>query len=262
MTRSIGLVTWGGAVLAFALGGCNAVMGIDEAELRTDEAGGGTSGAAGSAMFSPESRASTQLSVNCAQPTAACATCMAGSDCESDRARCLESTECRNALNQYRICLGTQCLDAGSQCLQRFQAFENTLFPGRLGFAGCVAAQCAAECAHVPLATPCELYCSCMNPGCAAELAQELPPTKAITAECMAQCESDPAPDLINCRWTHCERSFERPNEGHCLHALGQGNCNANVSIINTCTDKSQTSFACKVGQDCCSGKCTRDVCE
>ena len=236
------------------LGGCNAVLGIEEAQLREGEGSGGS--ASGGPSDSPN--ATPQLEIACTAPDTACTACLA-KNCIDEKVRCLADSSCRFGLKSFRVCLGSQCSDTSGTCLNKLTTLEDSLYPGDLTLAACASIECSAECANMPLVGPCDLYCGCMAPVCAGELAAQ--PHSALGAECMTECEKQ-TPGDINCRWTHCEVAIDRPDEGHCGHAIGQANCNPNVSVVNTCRDKSQTSFACKVGADCCSGKCTRNVCE
>jgi hypothetical protein len=157
--------------------------------------------------------------------------------------------------------LGSQCQDREQGCLNQLVAHESSLaLFDSLGFAECVQGECLAECANVPLASPCELYCGCMTPTCVSDLASREPQPFALGPDCVTQCEQQLASD-ITCRWTHCEMRLIDEKGGHCAHAIGETFCNSTASLP-ACTDKSQSTFACNEGKDCCSNKCTRHVCD
>jgi hypothetical protein len=240
-----------GAVALVATGGCNSVLGIDEAHLNEASSGGSSSNAGGS------TRVTAPPAKNCFEPTKACSDCLATQDCTDAKNACLASASCRAGLNTYRGCLGTQCADPDGKCLADFSALESRLNPGSIGLAACVQNTCATECKGMPLVNLCELYCSCMAPNCTGELALAGTPLN----DCMTMCAAVTPADTT-CRWTHCEIAPAHPNMGHCGHAVGQLVCNATTTISHTCQGKSQSSYACDTGDDCCSGKCNHNICD
>lgn len=240
-----------GALSVFALVGCNAVLGIDEAHLSDSSSGGGGS------TINLGSKVTTLPSKDCSAPNPDCAKCIAGSDCGDAKAACLADANCRVALNAYRVCLGAQCSDSAGTCLSTLSAYESQLHLSLLSFSQCVQGACGNTCKDTPLVPPCELYCGCMAPNCTTELAMRGTPL----ANCQTACDEATVDDLT-CRWTHCEIAATHPNGGHCGHAIGEVFCNAKTVITNTCSDKSQSSFACDTGDDCCSGKCNHNVCD
>jgi len=249
VARLAHLLAVAGSFIAFV--GCNAVLGIDEAHLTQG------SGKGGGATFNGTSKASPPAAKDCEGPSSACRECIDNSDCAEARATCLADARCRVGLNRYRVCLGAQCNDASGSCLADFQALEAGLNLGSLlSFSACVDGQCHDQCKNMPLAQPCDLYCGCMAPNCTTELAARGTPL----GDCATACAN--AVHDLTCRWTHCEMAGAHPGEQHCGHAIGEGQCNAKVTIAHSCPDKSQSSYACDSGDDCCSGKCNHNVCD
>jgi hypothetical protein len=238
------------ALSSFSLIGCNAVLGIDEAHLADSGTGGGSS-------INLSSKVTTRPGKDCSAPSAACASCIEASDCADAKAACLADAACRVALNAYRVCLGSQCSDAGGACLSTFSTYEAQLHLALIPFSTCVQEQCRDQCKDMPLVPPCELYCGCMAPNCTTELAARGTPL----VDCQSACDAATVDDLT-CRWTHCEIAATHPNQGHCGHAIGEVFCNAKTVVSSTCSDKSQSSYACDTGDDCCSSKCNHNVCD
>ena len=241
-----------GSLTASALVGCNTVLGIDEAHLNDSGTGGGGS------TVNLSSKVATLPSKDCAAPSANCAKCIDdASDCLEAKTACLADASCRVALNAYRVCLGAQCSDPAGTCLSALSAYESQLHLTLISFSQCVQAQCRDTCKEMPLVPPCELYCGCMAPNCTSELAARGTPL----VDCPSACAQATVEDLT-CRWTHCEIAGSHVNAGHCAHAIGEVFCNAKTVITSTCSEKSQSSFACDTGNDCCSGKCNHNVCD
>lgn len=236
---------------ALALAGCNAVLGIDEAHLSDLGTGGGDP------TVKLNSKVATLASEDCSAPSADCAKCIASSDCADAKAACLADANCRVALNAYRVCLGSQCSDSDGKCLSALSTYESQLHLGLLPFSQCVQATCGDKCKDTPLVPSCELYCGCMAPNCTSELAARGTPLM----DCQAACGQATVDDLT-CRWTHCEIAATHMNAGHCGHAIGEVFCNAKTVITSTCSNKSQSTYACDTGEDCCSGKCNHNVCD
>jgi len=240
-----------GALATFALVGCNAVLGIDEAHSRDD----GTP------------RSTTQLIPvpGCETPTTDCASCVSGSVAFAD---CLKDHACRKALDGYRACLGSKC-DAGA-------CFDTLLAgPGSL-VADFVRGECA-ECEGVtPLASMCDLYCACMEQilppptagalpdGATCETAAVAPWEAGQLAQCKAACDELAKRDVasVNCRWGHCELAANGENRGHCGHAIDSSICPEAVKPNASCTDRSLPGWACDRSQDCCSNHCTGNICK
>lgn len=256
---SLRAVRWLPALVlaSIPLGACNAVLGIDEAQLQSS-AGGSSSGAPSSGSFDPGSPVTPQVVAGCVAPTGECRGCFE-SDCAAPRQQCLANPECRAALKAYRVCIGSQCQDRDGSCKERLQRFESQSFPAAERFSDCVFGACPSECMNQPLVSPCELYCSCMGTTCRAELQANRPTTPWLGADCVAKCEEAQSAGDVTCRLTHCEAHLAAPSFGHCYHALGEGTCVSGATAKNTCTDptKQQSSFKCDKGSECCSNICS-----
>lgn len=238
-----------------ALVGCNAVLGIDEAHERED---GATS--------SKELEVPTDQ-CNGPQP-AACGACI-GTSCAVSLETCLKSHDCREALNQYRKCLGGKCDD--SSCLVALRAG-----PAR-ELAGC--ALNAAECPECPGATPladiCDLYCACMQQPMPASAGE---PYVGKTCEqyndttlkdwiagdresCRVACRGLKDPAAAHCRWTHCELAQSSELALHCGHAIGESRCPLAADLDAECKDRRINGWGCDRSDQCCSDSCVGHVC-
>lgn len=247
----VALSAWLGVSL---LGGCNAVLGIEEAQPR--ESGGGTGGGSVGGTVSPGapytgSQSCTTLDPKCA----ACVTASCSQSNQNDVNLCLQDAECRATLDRYAACLGHTCNANAGQC------FESLLVIGaKVSVPDCIIKNCATYCARSPVYSPCELYCSCMGADCPSRLTDG---TFSGMDDCVTKCNllQASSPELVTCRRTHCEIAGLYPNElQHCDHAVGlSGLCAAqslDTAVRTTCTDKSLVSFACSQPSDCCSGSC------
>jgi hypothetical protein len=242
-------------VSAFASGACNAVLGIEEAHDRD----------------ASSSVNHTQLlpTATCARPHGNCATCFDGSNAY---ATCLASHDCREALDDYRQCLGSSCHNDG--CLDTLQAGA-----GRM-VADWVMTESCSDCVDSsPLADTCDLYCACMEQvlpdtaganavgkTCESFNGSELPWTPAGNpagdrAACKAACK-DLDPGTVHCRWGHCELANSGELANHCRHAVDNSFCPIKIVANASCTDRALGGFACPRGdQDCCSGTCNGKIC-
>lgn len=240
---------------ALATGGCNAVLGIDEAHDR--EAG--------------SSGNHTQLlpTATCARPHGNCTTCFNDSKAYVS---CLASHDCREALDEYRQCLGSSCHNDG--CLEILRGG-----PGRM-VADWVTSESCSDCVDSsPLTDTCDLYCACMEqvlPETAGDNAvgktcesfdgSELPwmpvgnPAGDLAA-CKAACK-DLDPATVHCRWGHCELANSGELANHCHHAVDDTFCPNKITANASCTDRRLGGFACPNGdQQCCSGTCIEKIC-
>jgi hypothetical protein len=236
-----------GSLSAIALGGCNSVLGIDEAHSNDD-------GAMASSVL-------TIPIVSCQAPSPDCAACVAGTNAYAE---CLSTQDCRKALDGYRACLGSQCDNAA--CFDALAATTASKV------ADVVRTECKQCVGKKPLASICELYCRCMQ--------QPLPPQPPATAPdgetcetwvkapsagaaCIQACETLAATDpaSISCRWSHCELAVGRESRIHCSHAIDFSICPPKV-VAGVCKNRSLRSWACLEDKDCCSGSCVNNFCE
>lgn len=230
-------------VFSLASGGCNAVLGIEEAHDR------------GSLMSNVKQAVPSKT---CDTPRGECSTCLSGTNAF---ATCLTSHDCREALNDYRECLGSSCSRAG--CLEAMEA----------GAGKEVAPVIAAECPQCEdsssFAGICDLYCSCMeqtftlSTSCATFVDTDLPwklsgdgltDRLACKAHCMTL-------DLTSahCRWSHCELANNGESASHCQHAVSELNCPQKPKV--ECQDLRPGGWGCTSDQQCCSKACNGKIC-
>ena len=121
---------------------------------------------------------------------------------------------------RYRGCLGKQCKeDLDQTCLE-------TMIMNGSELATCAFSSCRNSCVNSPLATTCQLYCSCMSENCA----------QWTDNNCVKKCELWPLPD-VSCRLMHCQ--VAKISTIHCQHALGMGGlCNDGNNTKPGCGDK------------------------
>jgi hypothetical protein len=231
--------------MTLLLGGCNAVLGIEEAHEGGDQE---------EVSAAPGTRVTTPLVPACQDPSPTCAACMATDCAKLPKTECLGDQTCRLALNSYRVCLGSACQDSAGDCKQALTTAEGRsratkMLSGVQGFAECVDGTCQSACKDSALVTSCELYCACMTANC-----------KVADAACVADCTSQKPADVL-CRWTHCEMASADPTGDHCNHAKGINFCQTNTVYNAPCKDRSQDTFACTNNGDCCSNICDHHVC-
>jgi hypothetical protein len=235
---------------ALASGGCNAVLGIDEAHDRN----GGTA------------TNHTQLipTATCATPHGNCAKCF---DTSTAYTSCLATHDCRKALDDYRQCLGSSCHQDG--CLAALQMGPASTLADWVTTEGCT------DCVDSsPLADMCDLYCACMQ--------QDLPP-KAGSKNCETfdggdlpwMAAGDPSSDRaackeacskldagsVHCRWSHCELANSGELASHCRHAISSSFCPVTTVPNSACTDRKLGGWGCDVDDDCCSKTCGAHIC-
>jgi hypothetical protein len=241
MTRSLSSLAIAGGAWLLLASGCNAALGIQEAELRPDSTSGGTGGGVVSYAGDNVCMADNTKCLTCA--TTACQ----GSGAQNPLNSCLADHGCRDAMIDYGACLGKQC--AAADCFDKLDAASSSLLDD------CIE-PCVNDCAVAPIYTPCQVYCSCLAANC-----QDDVTTSPYTSqsECLTACGKLP-PDVVTCRRTHCELAGLSGDPVHCDHAVGIGFCG--VTDVPARDDgpagcqKSLISFACRYGTDCCSGFC------
>ncbi|HWA72189.1 MAG TPA: hypothetical protein VG937_07645 [Polyangiaceae bacterium] len=242
-----------GAILRFTLAAvlclpaCNAIMGIEPAELRgTGGAGQGGAGQGGSSNLGTGGAVVTPV-VN--TPCGLCLT----AKCKEPMDACLAQTDCRAQLSRVTNCLAADPSDSG--CIEKLAQGE--LFD-------CIVGNCSSVdnsvCAGSALISTCELYCACMSTQCSAY---------PLEGDCIGAC-SKLGEAKASCRLTHCQVASGVKLETHCNHAraLGPDPCGP-VNVAEPCTaginlSGSPRGGGCNVNKDCCfddcnsSGFCTR----
>jgi hypothetical protein len=225
-----------------AVAACNTVLGIEQAELDQDIA-------AVAQCHWPDYRPRQ----DCPLCSEACSTRCKVQDClDGDGA-------CRNALREYRRCVGDTCSDTSRAC------------------AGCTAGNpeadavrrcldgCGGGCSLAGAASLCESYCACMQSRCTPDV-----PGASIEA-CVDACENGsigisdpfmsfavpPSPHELTCYWEHCERATPSA-QLHCDHAIGHRKAElcseAQEPSGSTCKyPKGYGNAPCNKDEDCCS---------
>lgn len=233
---AFGLLLAGG-IASMLLGGCNAVLGIEEATLR-DEG-------------STDSGALTIPIASCNEPKQNCGTC-AASQCAATYPSCEADRECRDKLDDYRACLGSSCGESG--CIAVLKGV------GKSGdLASCVEVECPGCVDTSPLASICELYCSCMLSDCSTVSGLNVPWTPANEMlSCMAQCNSLGLASA-HCRFTHCQ--LRKESAAHCSHAIDEGTCPKDAIAGSDCSLRAK-GWGCREGAQCCSNSCRNNICD
>lgn len=233
----------GGALLVL---GCNAVLGIEEAELDQVEA-----------TLVCE-RPLSEPSKECVAPDRdACETCMAGS-CDPDLASaCLADGNCRGDLLDHRVCLqnDNDCIDEGGACTSCMTA------PGDPFEMVKCSRDCGQTCAGAELPSICEIYCACMTERCPAE-PFVLAPAGEVT-DCLTYCATIPS-HTTTCRISHCTLAKMPDIPGHCGHSVGRDQACEDVQppeLSCTSPDQGKLGYGCDVPDDCCSGQCRNNRC-
>lgn len=241
----------GFALAGLALGACNAVLGIDEAEPR--------GGAAPTGVLAVPI-------AQCDAPTAACAQCISA-NCQS-LGQCLSNHDCRDALDGYRGCLGASCNNP--DCFAKLEASA----AGSL--AQCVKTECPGCAQGAPLVSSCDLYCACMQQPlpatatattmvtgktCESWNGASLPWRSGDVAACKEACAGLQDLTSVSCRWSHCQLATGDETGSHCQHAISEANCPLMQAQDGECTDKKRSGFGCKKDAECCSQVCTGNIC-
>jgi hypothetical protein len=227
----------------YALGACNAVLGMEEAELDQQ-----------TAALSCE-RIKRDPIADCAKDT--CESCLTScQDVDVKLQECLDSADCRKALMQYRTCSGDRC-ERKSACAGCLEAAGQ---PTAIRLGRCYE-QCGGDCGPADIASLCDVYCACMHNQCS-----DNEPLDCVNA-CKIRQEQQPGIEewRTYCFWYHCEAA-QSPNDGrHCLHAVGElGRCGDADFPTGESTDvcnwpKAFKNGACNTNDDCCSGLCIVD---
>lgn len=251
MTRVADYLAAAGALATVALLGCNAVLGIDQAHSRDD----GTTTSTVQAI--PIS--------GCDVPNTECSTCVASSKAFGT---CLGDHKCRKALDTYRACLGSKCNGAG--------CFDALAASAGADVAEVVSTECPQCEGNTPLVTMCDLYCRCMEQilppatqgaapdGLTCETFNDaLPWTAGNMAACKDACGKLAATDVasVNCRWGHCELAANGESRSHCGHAIDDSVCPKSAAPNPDCKDRNLPGWACDIDSDCCSNRCSGNIC-
>jgi hypothetical protein len=234
------------AGVLLALAACNAVLGIEEAEL--DDVG-------------QEKAAACSMPLE--DPTAECGVA-AGDPCDECLARqnasliatCLtaergpgELKTCREELVDYRLCVGDNCADENGDC-------GGCLGGSALGREVARNVAACPDCRRTGrLNSFCEAYCACMAAKCGGAM---------LPDQCETVCEALPVYSRY-CRWHHCEAATS-PSSDHCKHAVGKDEvgldtvCNDSAAPGTVC-DRTWDGLACDDHEECCSGVCIGGRC-
>lgn len=215
---------------------CNAILGIEPAELRQ-----GTGGSASQSMGGMGGGTSVSTGGTSVMPvvTSVCRSCL-NDHCSAQLAACMTDNACRWNLVAVTNCLAVDPSDSG--CVEALG--DDKLLP-------CISANCGV-CGMSALASACELYCGCMKSECSAFLP---------AADCVATCGNLSAAQL-NCRFTHCQVAVPPVVEKHCKHALASpANPCGDAPSDAPCTAGINPSGAppgggCNVAKDCCNNDC------
>jgi hypothetical protein len=234
--------------------GCNAVLGIEEAQPRgtAGGTGNGSAGSAGSSASTPGTGLAYTGTDSCkGEPAAntACQACLTQQCTSAAQSLCTKDHSCRRQMDDYDACLGASCLTPN-------QCFEQTLLKPGQQVNDCYS-QCADACAVSPIYSPCDLYCACMGANCSDQFSDTpMNGQFGSLSDCLTKCQALP-PEIVTCRRTHCELAGLSADLTHCDHAVGHIFCSSTMPTDRTqCTDKSLDSFACQQSSECCSGNC------
>jgi hypothetical protein len=218
-----------GALLG-GLGGCNAVLGIEEAQVDN------TVGALSCQL--PDERP-----IDRCESTLECETCLRS--CRAGEIReCIDAEDCRKGLVDHRVCVRDDCQDEDGRC--------TTCLAAKTG-PGCLA-DCAPECAGGEIVSLVELFCTCMDTKCAGTLGGPVGECRTLHAD---------TPDWeLECLISHCE--LADTGAIHCQHS-GEGagrQCRTMVQVPDDCdASKGLEGYGCERNTDCCSTFCDDHVC-
>jgi hypothetical protein len=220
-----------GSLLAFALVGCNAILGIDAASLDTSDGGagnGGASGGSGGAATGGGGGSGTggagggACSLGAPDP---CNTCVAANCCDKYDA-CVADSDCRTGLSQYNVCVGVAFTnDAGGTCDETFATSANLL---RSNLATCAFLRgststppgCSESCKGKPVGGDiCATYCVCVSDACPTSR------SKGATASRSAERSPSPSSRAAYHRGlaANAKASGDEPlRQTHCGHTFGE----------------------------------------
>ena len=231
--------------LLFALGfgiatlpACTAVLGMERAELDEGVGAGGGAGAGGSGGAISATKACKN------DPVPGCTSCLeTAPSCSGVFQECAGNFECRIALDDFAQCLTARCDADLESCSSRL--------PRNLQ--ACLSF-CPQQCARTNAVSQCELYCGCMR---------DCPSEQALLGDCLTTCKSWPS-EVRDCRRDHCEWGHGALN--HCQHASGALNvCLSSTDLPpsqrKVCTNGQESTWACDLDSDCCSGSCRDGAC-
>lgn len=255
-------LAFGAAVLGlYTVVGCNAVLGIEPAELDT----------------APEPLTCQWSAPNPGVECSGCNEACVSNKCKLDE--CLNDKDCRFALFNFRSCVGAACTDAKGECscilTENKQATE---------VATCLKA-CGSNCTLAAANTLCQGYCACMHQqcptnepngasqggcleACMAGLPAGAPALPLTDPAVAAMWKQAPSAPQVGCLWYHC-LAAEEPNDGlHCDHALNRGGICTNPPVPDP-TDglcdfpQRHANAPCNDRSQCCSGVCNgQNVCD
>ncbi len=245
-----------------AVAGCNAVLGIEPAELDT---------------------AAEALTCQWAAPNPGIECTGCDETCVSNRCKineCLIDEECRFALFNFRACVGTACTDAKGECscilAPNKQATELNTCLNR----------CGPSCTVAAANTLCQGYCACMHQQCPTN-----EPNGNTQGGCLEACMlglpagapalpllSDPAvaamwkqaptEPQVGCLWYHCVAAEQQNDHLHCDHAINRFGICTNPPVPDPrdglCDYPQRHANApCNDRSQCCSGVCNgQNVCD
>jgi hypothetical protein len=230
-------------VLLGAIAACNGVLGIEEAAL-DQESGDSTLGAT---CTLPQDDPTAECVLSVGDP---CEDCL-GRRAAGLTSRCLTTPaavgdlkSCREALVDYRLCIGDNCQDENGNCAA---CLTGSSLARELGLN---VKECP-ECRQSGIASLCEEYCACMGEKCR---------TKQ-PADCETACVTNLTPYQRYCRWQHCERATEETSR-HCGHAVGaEGACAEDAADPAGVCDGVWTGLGCDDSNECCSQVCSGGIC-
>ncbi len=219
------------ALLAAALVGCNALLGIEEATLDPDaSAGGGSAGSGGSTgnAGTTAGAGGTGGSACSLMASDPCNRCIAQRCCDAYDA-CNGNAGCKQALSEYNVCVGVSFTnDAGGTCDETFATSLALAQPlatcAFLSSATDAPAGCAETCKGKPVGGDiCSTYCACMASICPEKMFE--------VGSCLANCAAFTEPQLT-CRPYHCglatkaKANNDEPGRvTHCGHSFGEALC-------------------------------------
>ncbi|HEY1534060.1 MAG TPA: hypothetical protein VGF76_08570 [Polyangiaceae bacterium] len=237
---AVGASAWLGFGL---LSGCNEILDIEQAQLSPSAGGGNTP--------LPAPGSLNVHGADCTTVTPKCSACITTACKPPDLNGCVGNKDCRAAMDGYNSCLGPSCSAQEDTCFAPLSAINGPVPDCMLG--------CEKECATSAIFSTCQLYCGCMVANCMQKFGDPTVPMDfASPDDCVNRCINFP-PDIVTCRWSHCELAGLYPNEDHCDHAVGINICGFNSVAPRPAEcprDKSLDTFGCASNSECCSNFC------
>jgi hypothetical protein len=244
-----------GGVIVLAASACNAILGMEHAQLDQALVDSGAPGTGGrqSTVLTGAGGSGTAAPGQCSTPSDDCSKCVQ-SNCGPQMDACLVAPDCRTALEGYGKCAGSKCPKTAA-CGESL-ATSKVAAAAELGL--CLSG-CSTECAEGTAISMCEPYCRCMMANCQTQFRVNL---GNEIATCVENCKSKG--DIlanVDCRAAHCEYAPDDPTL-HCQHAIGMGFCPLpDPSDELKCSSGTENGYPCRHPADCCSGNCPRAVC-